>query len=232
MRSGITAVTCTGDRPVPFSLCIEYVARQSRKPDQWIIADDGKVPLAYEGRWLEQHCGIEKVEVVRRPYRPDHSLPVNLLVAMDYVSHDKVVIVEDDDWYSREHIKIVDDGLDSCELFGFQGIVYYHVGKRCHRAMGENSPHSSLCQTGMTSEAFPTLKSVCSLSRDSFVDIRLWREFGGGKKLLKNRGTVVGIKGLPGRLGLGMGWRATGFTPDPSLEFLESLIGSDVGNYK
>jgi hypothetical protein len=245
MRSGITAITCTGDRPKPFGLCTRYVTSQTHRPDQWVIVDDGKTPLGYEGYeagWLEACCGIEEVKIVRRIPRPDdpaHTLSVNLLVALGHVSNDRVVFIEDDDWYGHRHIETVNDELKSHDLFGFQGIVYYHVGKRCHRTMEGPSLHSSLCQTGMTVAAFPVLKAICS-SNDSgvrntgFIDLRLWREFAGDKKLSKNLGTVVGIKGLPGRVGLTSGWRNSSmdrYTPDPSMKFLESLIGADVGNY-
>jgi hypothetical protein len=237
---GLTVVTCTGDRPKPFSLCVEYMARQSRKPDQWVIVDDGAVPLGHEARQLERHCGIGEVQIVRRLPRPDdpaHTLSVNLLAALDRVANERVVFVEDDDWYGREHVALVEDGLRSHELFGFQGIVYYHVGRRCHRRIGETMPHSSLCQTGMTADAFPVLRKICSNDRGArecgFIDLRLWREFQGAKWLSDNAGTVVGIKGLPGRIGLTSGWRnVNSYTHDPSMKFLESLIGPDVENYR
>jgi hypothetical protein len=232
----ITAVTCTGDRPIPFGLCVEYMSRQKRKPDQWVIVDDGKAPLSHERERLQQYCGIADVQIIRRlPARSDpaHTLPVNLLTALDHVSNDRVAFVEDDDWYSCDHIAMVNDGLKAHELFGFQGIVYYHVGKQCHRTMGAAHPHSSLCQTGITQAVFPLLKRICSGGTGFFVDLRLWHEFAGTKKLWNNLGSVVGIKGLPGRVGLSAGWRnVVGYTPDPSLKFLESLIGPDVENYR
>jgi hypothetical protein len=44
--------------------------------------------------------------------------------------------------------------------------------------------------------------------------------------------TVVGIKGLPGRAGLGVGHRpGTGWTPDPDFVRLRSWIGDDVDSY-
>jgi hypothetical protein len=242
MRTGLTVVTCTGDRPLAFALCVGYVGRQTRKPDQWIVVDDGKTPLDRDARQLEMRCGIGEVRVVRRPPRPDdpdHTLSVNLLAALEVLSHDRVAFVEDDDWYWPGHLAAVDAGLESCDLFGYRGIVYYHVGRRSYRAMGgPASIHSSLCQTAMTRAALPTLERICraddrGVRGSGFVDLRLWREFDGAKSLVTNHGTVVGIKGLPGRPGLTSGWRTTaGYTPDMSLRFLESLIGPDVRNYR
>ena len=221
---------------MPFGLCVEYMARQIRRPDQWVIVDDGKVPLTHAAQQLAQHCGIADVQIVRRlslPADPPHTLAVNILAALDRVSNTSVAFIEDDDWYSCAHIEILEEELQACAMFGFRGIVYYHAARRCYRTMGESTPHSSLCQTGITSAVFPVLKRICSSIDTGFVDLRLWREFTGQKKLFRNLNTVVGIKGLPGRLGLTAGWRSvTGYTPDPSLKFLESLIGADVENYK
>jgi hypothetical protein len=232
----ITAITPTGDRPLPFGLCVEYMARQTRKPDQWVIVDDGRVPLAQTGEDLQQRCGIADVQIVRRlPERgdPPHTLPVNLLTALERVASPRLAFIEDDDWYSPHHIERLDDDLRTHELAGSQGIVYYHVVKRCHRVMGASSPHSSLCQTGMTASVIPLLRRICASIDTGFVDLLLWRGFTGDKKLTKDPGTVVGIKGLPGRAGLTMGWRShEGYTPDPSMAFLESLIGRDVENYR
>jgi hypothetical protein len=233
----ITAITCTGDRPLPFGLCIEYMARQSLKPDRWIIVDDGKVPLAHEAQWLGECCAIHEVQIWRRPPLPTdprHTLSVNLLAALALVpSHSRVIFIEDDDWYAREHVEIVANELKFCDLVGFQGIVYYHVGKRCHRTMGMVTSHSSLCQTGITTRAIPLLKRICSDLTAQYIDLRLWGQFIGPKKLTRNLGTVVGIKGLPGRPGLTLGWtNLTSFTPDPGFKYLESLIGEDVEHYR
>jgi len=236
MKPGITAITCTGDRPMPFGLCVRYMARQTRRPDQWVIVDDGKVPLQIEREQLQLCCGIGDVQIVRRqPQRsdPPHTLPLNLLVGLERVSNASVAFVEDDDWYSTWHIEVIEDELRTHTMFGFQGIVYYHVGKRCHRAMGGDSPHSSLCQTGITADVFPLLKRICASIASGSVDLLLWRAYEGDKKLWKDIGTVVGIKGLPGRQGTTMGWRNhTDYTPDPTMAFLEELIGPDVENYR
>lgn len=233
--SGITAITCTGDRPVPFVFCVEYMAGQSRRPDQWIIVDDGKEPLVHAAQRIAEYCQIGDVQIIRRSPRwsdPPHTLPLNLLAALECVARDRVAFIEDDDWYSDRHLEVLEKDLQGHELVGAQGIVYYHVGRRCHRTMGATSPHSALCQTGITASVIPLLKKICTSIDSGSVDLRLWREFA-GKKKLSTRGTVVGIKGLPGRPGLTVGWRSvSGYTPDPSLAFLESLIGEDVANYQ
>jgi hypothetical protein len=232
----ISVVTCTGDRPIPFALCVKYMARQTRRPDQWVIVDDGKMPFGFVSEELQRRCGIADVQIVRRhPQRgdPPHTLPVNLLAALERVKHDSVAFVEDDDWYSCWHIEVIEDELKSHAMFGFQGIVYYHVGKRCHRTMGASSPHSSLCQTGLTRSVFPLLKRICASIDSGSVDLGLWRAFEGTKKLWQDIGTVVGIKGLPGRQGTTMGWRnQSGYTPDPTMAHLATLIGADVDNYR
>lgn len=44
-QEGITIITPTGDRHEMFSLCAKWVSKQTVQPNQWIIVDDGKIPL-------------------------------------------------------------------------------------------------------------------------------------------------------------------------------------------
>ena len=44
MYEPFTIITPTGDRPDAFELCCKYVQRQTIKPVEWIVIDDGETP--------------------------------------------------------------------------------------------------------------------------------------------------------------------------------------------
>jgi hypothetical protein len=62
------------------------------------------------------------------------------------------------------------------------------------------------------------------------VDRMFWDSVRGGA--IHDTNTVVGIKGLPGRKGLGLGHRPDHrFTPDPDFAKLREWIGADAEHY-
>ena len=93
-----------------------------------------------------------------------------------------------------------------------------------------NNQHASLCSTGMKGDALKLFREVCKPGVQ-FIDIGLWREFK-GSKILECGNRVVGIKGMPGRGGIGMGHKSDfAGKRDPNFAILRSWIGSDVKYY-
>ena len=92
-----TIITPTGDRPITFALCCQYVQRQTVPPTEWIVVDDGKEPMSVPS--------LPWIKYVRRQNRefPKHSLTKQMVKALQYVTTDRVVIIEDDDWYSPDY---------------------------------------------------------------------------------------------------------------------------------
>jgi hypothetical protein len=151
------------------------------------------------------------------------------LEGLDAVSkRDIVVFIEDDDWYSPEWLRAVDSLSGTAELIGERRAFYYNVVKRSWMEM-KNESHASLCSTAITGSAIETLKKVCQQA-PQFIDLALWRVH--RNKQLFDAQHVVGIKGLPGRKGIGMGHNASyGFRQDPSAEVLRNRVGSDADFY-
>ncbi|NOX54094.1 MAG: glycosyltransferase family 2 protein [Planctomycetes bacterium] len=64
----------------------------------------------------------------------------NLLAALQRVRHDKVVFVEDDDWYAPEYLAQMVRWLDQTDLVGETGARYYHLPTRRHHLCGASCP--------------------------------------------------------------------------------------------
>lgn len=222
----ISAITPTADRPVGFSLCERFMARQTLQPDEWIVADGGQVAAS---------CTMGQVHVHEpRPPGADN-FAHNLLNGLARATGDVIVWIEDDDWYSPEHIATVVAALDrsGSMLSGDDVQQYYNIRLRVHRTF--HNVGASLCQTAMRRGAVDLFRMIVQqcLARKSYgVDTTLWRAVPTAQWAITGKQTAIGIKGLPGLVGLGIGHRPDGkWKPDPELEQLRAWIGDDADIY-
>jgi glycosyltransferase involved in cell wall biosynthesis len=228
MKPGVTIITCTGDRPEAFALCLKYIQRQTYTGSlQWIVVDDGvtatEVPSFSRESWF--------VTYLRPESQPEqNTLARNLLMALPEVLYEKILVFEDDDCYAAGYIEAMEKELDESPLVGEIPSRYYHVPTRKYRIM-ENHGRASLCQTAFRAELIPVLQSICRAYTD-FIDVRFWDHI--HQKRLVHSNLCVGIKGLPGRAGIGIGHNPTGpwWNGDPNLAFLRAWIGDDVELYR
>ncbi len=223
-----TLITCTGDRAEAFRLCERFVSRQTTKPSRWIVVDDGVGAT-------QCTCGQE---ILRLPPMQGQSLNRNLLAALKIctASDEAIVIVEDDDWYARNYLETYVPYLERFSLVGQGNGIYYHVGMRRYRHT-RKTQHASLCATMFRYELVPYVKHICKV-RGPFIDKRLWRrtKLPGGRHLAPDQPSrCIGIKGMPGRSGIGVGHRATWMgrrgLADPDLIKLRQLIEDDADLY-
>lgn len=228
----ITLVTPTCDRPEAFALCERWLARQSVKWDQWLVLDDGAKPARCT-------LGQEHVRDVAAWSGPlSLTLKLRWLAAhAGMVRGDVVVFVEDDDWYSPEHLAAMLAAFDlyGCDLAGEGRAIYYHVGTRQWCEHG-NLTHASLCATAMRRTLLPELGRVCGRINDPFADVRLWAACWSRRvvdPLALGERTCIGIKGMPGKAGYGMGHRPGGaaWREDAGLVALTSWLGADANAY-
>jgi hypothetical protein len=238
----ITAITPTGDRPLAMSLCERWMIHQTVKPDQWIVVDDGTAPIT----------PTTTMEYVRREPRagdPRHTLAINLLQAIPLIKGDKILIIEDDEYYAPAYVEEMKKHLDSGTIAGITQNRYYHLPTGGYYMM-HNKGHASLAQTAFTNAFVPTFRNAVEASMFvDFLDIRMWRmakqslnrgfKFGGRALTTRMRTTsqmpknelvlfsdadrplYVGIKGLPGRNGIGMGH-------NPGMYLVKDTIGRRV----
>ena len=215
----VTVITLTGDRPEAFSLCEKWMKAQTRKPDQWIVVDDGKKKMK-----APENCHY----IRREPKKddPQYTMILNMQTSIKHITGDFILIMEDDEYYAPEYIESIVERLNKFEVAGVGRSKYYHIGiRRYTRHM--NLGHASLAQTGFRKSFLPEFEAL--LDGDQFLDIRIWRALNGScadkcdakdlnekERITKDkRGIVfddgtskclyVGIKGLPGRAGIGSG---------------------------
>lgn len=222
----VTCITPTGGRPAAFRLCEKWMSRQTRLPDQWIVVDD--VHPATECRMGQEAYYPEP----RWQPGQQSTQARNLLAGLAAVRGDVVLIIEDDDWYAPNYIEAMAQHLETHELVGERFGRYYNVATRRGRRMG-NLRHACLCATGFQSSLIPRVQLVCRGARQ-FIDIGLWGLDGMRSLLIDtedHRPLTVGIKGLPGRPGIGVGHRDDFGEPDPTGTLLRSWIGEDAQTY-
>ncbi len=244
--SGITVITCTGDRPLAFSLCLQWMKNQIVKPSQWIIIEDGNTPFDVPNLPYAQYIKRNKSK-----HEPEHTLLLNLEQAFKYVTGDKILFMEDDEYYAPAYIAEMSKLLNTYEVVGMGRSKYYHVNGKYH--IHKNMGHASLAQTGFKKSFLPSVQKVL-MKGGSFVDCRIWKLVNPNFMTLVNapdgmdkyitpnqkgyvfedkKNLYVGIKGLPGRHGIGAGHSDTMecYKDDSKSEILKQWIPNDYKNY-
>lgn len=224
----LTLLTMTGERPEAFALCERWMARQTYSgPVRWVIVDDGK--KAQPIKFKRKGWAVEVVRPEPSWTQGENTQARNIVAGLDRIGpEERVVIIEDDDWYSASWLSTVSAALDAHELVGESHAKYYNVAQRKAREH-ENEQHASLCSTALRGRALDVLRGVCRPGIQ-FIDVMLWQAFGPAG--LFRGEDVVGVKGLPGRKGIGVG-HAKQFqgTFDANAKILRSWIGADVEAY-
>lgn len=223
----ITAITPTGDRPEALYLCQLWMRRQTiRDQVTWIVVDDGRTPA---------RSILDEVDIyLRLPPIDGVSLGRNLLAGLRLASTLKFAIIEDDDWYAPDYLAWLATQLDNFPIVGETSALYYNVAGRAWMECG-NRKHASLSSTGFRAD---TLVDVIDAIKKHhpWIDEPLWRRLQDlGHLHLPDPDSrrVIGVKGMPGRTGIGQdGHRVhAGYSPDPSLTILRDLIGNDADRY-
>jgi glycosyltransferase involved in cell wall biosynthesis len=215
----LTIITPTGDRPEAFALCEKFISRQTYKDKfQWIVVDDGEVAT---------RCTQGQTYIRRQPKRgPVHTLPENLRSAIPSIHGEKILFIEDDEWYHPDYLKSMVEWLDQDALVGVITARYYWPRITYYREFPEHK-HASLCRTGIRSSLIPTLIKCCG-GRDPSIDIRLWETTKGTRH---PSNLVVGMKQMPGRKS-GGGDPIKAGKSDADLKVLKSWIGDDWKYYQ
>lgn len=230
----ITLLTPTGDRPSGVAFMERWIRGQTlwgQQPLQWIVVDDGMVPA-------DLTLGQTHIRRRRQPLetRAD-SFCRNLMVGLSQVRGDLVVFIEDDDIYQPSHLEqmaALYRAHPEAWTIGDEVSFYYNVATRQWRVI--YSPLPALCQTAMPATLIPSFAWIvqqCFHDGRTDVDHRWWRSVPLAHRIIVHSRTVIGIKGLPGRPGIGIGHRPTGpdWKADPHLEKLRSWIGADADLY-
>lgn len=228
-------ITPTGDRISAFNRCVQMVCTQTVQPKEWIIVDDGMTPLTDLMRLPDWATYVRRE---RGSDDPPHTLSVNVLEALKHVTCDRVVIVEDDDWYSPVYIEYLLAHLDHHDMVGLNTIRYYHLLENYWKH-GRPPKHTAFAQTAFKGAARDHLEDVCKsntsdIREKGIVDRYWWQTFEGNKKLLQDHPVLhVGLKGGFGRPGLAEGHKRTDpdYKGDGQQVYLKQNLGADSFYY-
>lgn len=225
----VTYITTTGHRLEAFKLCEKYMARQTYKGDvQWIVVDDG---------WKINPTKVTMgQEYVKGPKEWRHGINTqrySLDAAIPLIKGDYVFIIEDDDVYKEQYVETYLDFLKYADIVGEVDAIYYSLKVKGYKEM-KNYTHSSLCQTAFTKRYIPVFDRAVN-SGEMFVDIKLWSMAIVNKhRTLNFHGPklCIGMKGLPGRTGIGFGHTNTHeFVKDTQYLKIKELLGADADPY-
>lgn len=226
----VTVITVGGGRQEALTLCEKYMSRQTYKGEiQWIfIEDEPSNPMKltmgqeiYEGPLL---------------YTPGiNTQRYNLDLALQKVKGEYVIIWENDDFFGPEYIEIMLHYLKYNAMVGECDTVYYSIPSKSYLPMN-NFKHASTTQTAFRKSSIPFFQKALH-SGEKYFDITLWamaREGNISSCLFSMPGKklCVGMKGLPGRGGIGVGHRPQKFIDDSDGRKLRELLGLDAKNYK
>ncbi|MCA0998662.1 rhamnan synthesis F family protein [Alloyangia pacifica] len=236
-RGDYAILTPTGDRPEAFAQCLRMVATQSLLPREWVVVDDGHVPLTAQ---LDLPDWARYLHRPRSAGDPRHTLSCNVLAGLGQISADKVLIFEDDDWYSPLYAEFLLPWLDSFDLVGLNLIRYYHLQGRAWKH-GHPPGHTAFAQSAFCrGPAWDGLARVCrsqsaEIRDHGLIDRHWWHGFEGRKYLIQTHPALhLGLKGGAGRPGLAPGHdRAElDYNPDPEGAYLKEVMGADEVYYK
>lgn len=220
-------MTLTGGRPEAFRLCETWISASIRQPDFWTVVDD-----------VDPETEVTLGQRVIRPeprWAPgQRTLARNLQAALEVAQGDVIVIVEDDDHYSPGWLSAVSDHFTynpESFLFGEGWTIYYNLRTR-KWYQNSNDAHASLCATAFRRELVgPILELLADWPPGNpFVDHLIWTELG-ERGTLVDSNHVLGIKGLPGRMGCGASHspRHSESWPfhDAGFNYLKHLVGEE-----
>jgi len=222
----ISIITATADRPIPFQFCERWVSRSIEFAGievEWIVVDSGAVPV---------ECSQGQIHIRRRPTENRlESFLGNLLAGLEMAESEKILFMEDDDWYSPNYITAMSAKLDRFDICGESGAKSYSPMNRRYWTWESNS-RASLAQTGIRRNLSIWMQSRIPQMKTPFVDGLLWREAIQHQyrfDLTEKSKLCVGMKGMPGRSGFTHGHREY---PELLLEdhdghVLRGWIGSD-----
>ncbi len=228
MNRSISIITPTADREFCLSRLSYYLQRQTFIGDiQWVVTDSGS--RKYESLTCGPNLDFSwEYKYLGHITKPHKSFCRNMADALSRVKHNKILVMEDDDWYHPTYVETMFERLNKYQLVGEIPATYYHIKDESYRIL-PNVDRASMCQMGFTKSVVSIIQHIIKQG-SAFVDIQLWKYYSSQfKKQLYNRRLSIGIKGMPGNIGIGIGHRPTDVhrTKDKNFQKLEEWIGKE-----
>jgi hypothetical protein len=221
----LTLITPTGDRPEAFALCQRWMQAQTYTgPLEWFIVNDGNTPLV---RTIHRPWGVHFLQEFPRWEPGRNTQASNIRAALEHIAADaRVLVIEDDDHYHPNYLAHMNAMFEHADLIGERFARYYNVREKWGK-QHTNGQHSSLAATGMQRNALAYFRTLLTSNHLKFLDMALWKL--ACKRMLTDNHLVTGIKGMPGRAGIGSGHGSIEKTghADPHGVLLRSWIGAE-----
>jgi hypothetical protein len=223
-------ITPSGDRPLQFSLCVEWMKKQTFTGKvNWIIADDS-IASHYETPKMPDNWSVTHLKINRLTLPTFSTQSDNILKALENVKNDKIVMVEDDDYYHPSWLETCDKNLNNCDIFGRTRVIFYNISNKTFWDKQYNNGLNPMCQTSFKSTLIPKFKDICSKNTE-LLDHLLWGLVEDSKKIFLSNNKieyVIGIKGLSGRGGMSRKHTMIFNNPDPDYYYLKKFIGENA----
>lgn len=237
IRPKVSFITCTGSRPEALELCESYILNQTHKTDaEWIIVDDSSKMLPANKIVFQHNRYTLAKKYFRGPRAWEPGLNTqrfNMEEAIKHVKGDYIFFWEDDDLYKPDYIETMLDLLKYADIVGECKSKYFNLSLPGYKEM-HNYRHASLCQTAIKRSLLPLVKTAID-SGEMYFDIHLWNQIHDSRIpyiLIAESNMVIGIKGMPGRAGLGVGHNNKDYLVDPGFVKFGEWCGEYASNYE
>lgn len=238
----IVLITPTGARPDQFKMCMIWMARQTYIGEvTWIIIDDAIPRTTNEvTENFRENWHIIKINPVPMWQRGQNTQSRNMLAGITYIESlndvKAIFIIEDDDYYKPNYLERMMQRLGKFKVLGEMNTIYYNVYYRNY-FINRNTSHSSLFQIALVPEILSLFKNCLN---ERFMDFKFYEKLHaqgfvqrGEVSFFNENNLAVGMKGMPGRAGIGAGHgRAMNMLPDHNLIYLKQIIGDDAKYYE
>ena len=97
---------------------------------------------------------------------------------MPKFEHDKIIVIEDDDWYAPDYVQFVSPLLERADLVGLLGAKVYYLDSRSWHHYLEHK-HASWCLTAFYSTVIPEVWRQLTPVDDWRLDVRVWQAWSG-----------------------------------------------------
>lgn len=234
----IALITPTGARAKQIQLCAKWMSKQTYTGKVlWVVVDDCK-PTTTDFIKENFHSRWKIVKVYPKPSweKGQNTQARNLLAGIEVVKRyepEYTFIIEDDDYYKPCYLEeMMKRCVPPYDLIGECYTVYYNVLTRTWKRH-QNREHASLFQAAFSQEGLKALEKTCE-NAPRFIDIEVFREYPEKNKIKLFSGIdlAIGIKGLPGRPGIGIGHtQMLSLKKEDRMVTLKEWIGNDYMFY-
>jgi len=229
----VSAITCTGDRPVQFDICLRIMDRMNPKPNQWIIVDDGRIPI-------DKDIIPQSATYIRRePNKQDYpmTLSLNMLEAYPHIKYNKLIFIEDDDWYPVNYMSKMIKESNGYDVYGSSRRRFFNLKLDSYYEFIKGWESITASMILNSRKAINFWFDICKKYLDgNGLDTYFWKEFNGSKKTIPHNlnAMSIGIKGW--RVGRSGGYAPShngdfGYSKDTDRAKLQNWIGGDFNWY-